>query len=170
MAMQEPQSEPSMEEILASIRRIISEDEPQPDEEVLELSRPAPAPAPQPVHEEAGGDLLIFDQEDEPEDNWRAAEPEPTPPPPRTTKAPQRASDPRLDETLMSDSKAAAAAGSFTRLAGSIRVAESQGQTLEAVVRDLLRPMLRDWLEQNLPSIVESKVEAELDRISRLSR
>ena len=70
----------------------------------------------------------------------------------------------------MSEPVVSAAASSFTRLAGTLKVSDAHGQTLDGIVRELLRPMLRDWLEQNLPSIVESKVEAELDRISRLAR
>jgi hypothetical protein len=37
-------------------------------------------------------------------------------------------------------------------------------------VRELLRPMMKEWLDANLPAIVEAKVEAELNRIARLSR
>lgn len=160
MAVQEAQAEPSMEEILASIRRIISEDDatPAPPEPVLELSTlAAEAPAPKvaaPTPDE--DDLLVFDNVNEP--------PAVTPPPTVTvpTHTPK--------ESIISEPTVSAAAGSFTRLAGSLRLADTQGQSLEGVVRELLRPMLRDWLEQNLPAIVESKVEAELDRISRLAR
>jgi hypothetical protein len=41
------------------------------------------------------------------------------------------------------------------------------GRTLEDVVRELLRPMLKDWLDENLPTIVEAAVAQEVDRISR---
>ncbi|MDX2233410.1 MAG: DUF2497 domain-containing protein [Hyphomonadaceae bacterium] len=170
MALQESQAEPSMEEILASIRRIISEDDAgtaAPSQEpVLELSMPAPAtaaPAPAPTPAPADDDdLLVFDEQ-------AAPEPVPAPPPPRAAApAPQPA--PQHPDAIMSEPVVSAAAHSFTRLAGSLRLAEQQGQTLEGVVRELLRPMLREWLEQNLPTIVEAKVEAELDRISRLAR
>lgn len=164
MALQESQAEPSMEEILASIRRIISEDDAAPaaarEEPVLELSMPAPAaPAPAPAAPPPDeDDILVFDHE----------EPEPAPAPPRPAASGRPlAPDP---ESIISEPVVSAAAHSFTRLAGSLRLSEAQGQTLEGVVRELLRPMLREWLEQNLPAIVESKVEAELDRISRLAR
>jgi len=62
------------------------------------------------------------------------------------------------------------ASGSLTRLAGALRIAESPNQTLEGVVREMLTPMLKEWLDQNLPAIVEAKVEAELERIARLVR
>lgn len=165
MALRETQPEPSMEEILASIRRIISE-EGAPAEaagEPINLSNEAPAGA-----AEAGvDDLLVFEDadddvefEDAPVQNTAF-----TPAAAPATVAAAPAAD-----GLVSDPAAAATAGAFTRLAGSLRIAEAQGQTLEGVVRELLRPMLRDWLDQNLPKIVEAKVEAELDRITRLVR
>ena len=46
----------------------------------------------------------------------------------------------------------------------------ANGRTLEDVVRELLRPLLKDWLDANLPRIVEEKVEAEILRMSRVMR
>jgi cell pole-organizing protein PopZ len=75
---------------------------------------------------------------------------------------------PALDvEGLVDETAAAAAAGAFGRLAGSMRLAHMEGQTIEGVVRELLRPMLKQWLDDNLRAIVEAKVEAEVERISR---
>lgn len=164
MALQETQAEPSMEEILASIRRIISEDEAQPAADpVLELSTPATE-----EHESSvDDDLLVFDQQPEPPEPVAAA---PLTPPPAPRPAAPAAATKAVADTIMSDPTVTQAATSFTRLAGTLRIADTQGQTVEGVVRELLQPMLRDWLEQNLPAIVESKVEAELDRISRLAR
>ena len=159
MALQETHVEPSMEEILASIRRIISEDETTPpapvQEPVLELSTPAPAAA---VAQADDDDLLVFDTADEEPPAAPAAY---VPSPPRSI---------QHVDSIISEPVVSAAASSFTRLAGSLKVSDAHGQTLDGIVRELLRPMLRDWLEQNLPAIVESKVEAELDRISRLAR
>jgi hypothetical protein len=166
MAMQEPQAEPSMEEILASIRRIISEeDQPAPPGEVLDLVQPA----------DADDDIMVFD-----EPVARAPAPAPAPAP---IAAPQPAPQPApaavytpaptpapVDEPIVSEPATHVAAGAFSRLAGSVRVADQQGQTLEGMIRQLVKPMLKEWLDQNLPAIVEAKVEAELDRISRLSR
>ena len=43
-----------------------------------------------------------------------------------------------------------------------------QGETsVEALVREMLRPMLSDWLEDNLPSIVERMVREEIERVAR---
>jgi cell pole-organizing protein PopZ len=40
-------------------------------------------------------------------------------------------------------------------------------RTLEDVVRELLRPLLQQWLDDNLPAIVQQSVEAEVERIAR---
>ena len=40
-------------------------------------------------------------------------------------------------------------------------------RTLEDLVRDMLRPMLKSWLDDNLPSVVERLVRAEIERVSR---
>lgn len=173
-----------MEEILASIRRIISEeDEPaavaeepleltQPAEEeppVIEAAPPAPAPAPEPMSLEEEDDL-VFEAEAEPA---FAPAPEPTPAPAAApapmAAAPAPAGEPIAD-SMLSQPAASAAAGALQRLAGTLRIADTPGQTVEGVVRELLKPMLKEWLDQNLAAIVEARVEAELERISRLAR
>jgi cell pole-organizing protein PopZ len=168
--------EPTMEEILASIRRIISEDdapageteeaaaaaepavetEPQAEPEAEPVQ--AAAPEPEPVVEEepleltekveSHGDLDVV--------ATPAPEPiaEPTPPPPAR------------GETLVGDRAASAAASSFGALSAAILMPRSE-RTLEDVVRELLRPMLQQWLDDNLPGIVQQAVEAEVDRIAR---
>lgn len=75
------------------------------------------------------------------------------------------------EERLVSEVTSLAAAAAFARLAAAPR---SRGepprvgdQTLEEIVRDLLRPLLRTWLDDNLPQIAERLVEAELARIGR---
>jgi hypothetical protein len=138
-----------MEEILASIRRIISEEEQAPEAEpVLDLTQ-TDAPPP-PVEEE---DDLVFEAVEEPA---------------RAPPAAYVAEPPA--EPILSPPSANAAAGALARLAGSLRIADTPNQTIEGVVRELLKPMLKDWLDRNLPAIVESRVEAELERIARLAR
>jgi uncharacterized protein len=157
MAVQEAQAEPSMEEILASIRRIISEEEQTP-EPVLELTQTESAPV--------EDDDIVFEAEEEP---LPEPIPAPTPPPApiRTASAPV----PELaDEPILSMPSSNAAAGALARLAGTLRIADTEGQTVEGVVRELLKPMLKEWLDRNLPAIVESRVEAELERIARMAR
>jgi uncharacterized protein len=170
MALQDQQAEPSMEEILASIRRIISEEEQTPNAApVLDLTQtdePAPAPAPvQHVAPPAVDDDIVFEAVEQ------AVAQEVTPVP-----APVSAPQPRAyapeppTETILSTPTTTAAAGSLARLAGTLRIADTSGQTVEGVVRELLKPMLKEWLDQNLAAIVEARVEAELERIARMSR
>jgi len=156
MALQDPQAEPSMEEILASIRRIISEEEQAPAEPVLDLTEHALENAAQTE------DDIVFE----------AVEPviEETRPAARAPEPIQEAVTPVTNDTIISPPTASAAAGSMARLAGTLRVADTAGQTVEGVVRELLKPMLKDWLDRNLPAIVEARVEAELERIARLAR
>ncbi len=165
-----------MEEILASIRRIISEDdapvetaaeaapEPvvesetvvdvvaEPEDEVLELTEPYEAPAMETI-----GDLDVS-----------AYEPEPEPEVVREA--------PAAEGALVSDAAAASAATAFAGLAAAGRPAPSytpgemnfdSGNTVEGMVREMLRPMLKSWLDTNLPSIVEREVRKEVERIAR---
>lgn len=188
------ENEPSMEEILSSIRRIINEDEEEapaaeaeaaPAEEesnsqddIDSMFDEAPAAEEEPAAEaedvleltdmvdepDAGtdpmsmdDDLMIVDrEEEEPE---VVAEPEPV--------VDFDAVEAEVADGIMSDGAAAAAMGSFHTLADSIRISEEEGRTLEGVVRALLRPMLKEWLDANLPSIVDEKVQAEIDRVAR---
>jgi len=171
MSDQSPQ-EPTMEEILASIRRIISEDdapaeaaaapEPEPapveeapaDDDVLELTDPIEPPAPV----ESMGDIDVYSPEPEPE-------PEPPPPPPEPAPA-SGFSREEVADNLVGDHAAGLAASAFGSLSSALLMPKD-GRTLEDVVRELLRPLLKEWLDQNLPRIVEAKVEEEVHRIAR---
>lgn len=157
-----------MEEILASIRRIISEEEQTPNAApVLDLTQTdAPPPAPvQHVAPPTPDDDIVFEAVEEAVAQEVAYVPEvATAPQPRTVVA-----EPQID-SILSKPTTAAAAGSLARLAGSLRIADTAGQTVEGVVRELLKPMLKEWLDQNLAAIVEARVEAELERIARMSR
>lgn len=158
MAPQESQAEPSMEEILASIRRIISEEEQPVGEPVLELSSTEPPPIDE-------GDDIVFEAE----------EPDPAPVAAPTPEARARVAaiieTPTVSaEPILSQPTANATAGALARLAGTLRIADTPNQTVEGVVRELLKPMLKEWLDRNLQSIVEARVEAELERIARMVR
>jgi hypothetical protein len=171
-----------MEEILASIRRIISEDDAPPSEAE---AAPAPAPEPEPIaraiapepepEPEPVEDVLELTQRVEPPptesvgdlDVYTKAEPEPEPvpaPKPTPDLVALRAGDD--DEELVGESTAFVAAGHFGNLTASIPL-PAVGRTLEDLTRELLRPLLKAWLEENLPRIVESKVAEEVERISR---
>lgn len=152
MALQDPQAEPSMEEILASIRRIISEEDQPASEPVLDLTQtdePAPVSAPQ-----GADDDIVFEAVEQ------AVQAE-APPMPEPAYAPRatHVAEP-TGETIVSSPSATATAGALARLAGSLRIADTQNQTIEGVVRELLKPMLKEWLDRNLPPIVEARVEA----------
>src|SRR5689334_5180668 len=158
MTLQDPQAEPSMEEILASIRRIISEEEQPAAEPVLDLTQHEPAA------DAAPEDDIVFEAVEQ----VVAAAPAPMPvAPPR---APAAEAPVAPEPTILAPPTTHAAAGSLAKLAGSLRIADTNGQTVEGVVRELLKPMLKEWLDKNLPAIVESRVEAELERIARLAR
>jgi len=181
--------EPTMEEILASIRRIISEDDAPPAEDAAPAATEEPAaleaaPAPEPEPEPAA----------EPEPVAAAAEPEPEPEPvaeeealeltdkvethgdldvvapaaapPAPQREPAPMAAPAPVESLVSEHAATAAASAFGQLSAAIAMPRSD-RTLEDVVRELLRPLLQQWLDDNLPAIVQQSVEAEVARIAR---
>ena len=193
MAEQTAENEPSMEEILSSIRRIINEDDDDTPAEAE--AAPEEAPASQDdvdaMFDEAGdtddGDVLeLTDKVDEPDGGTdplavdddlmivdREPEPEPEPEPVAMDDEPEIDFDALEEEAadgIMSQPAAAAAMGSFHTLAENIRISDEEGRTLEGVVRALLRPMLKEWLDANLPPIVDEKVQAEIDRVARRRR
>ena len=77
------------------------------------------------------------------------------------------------DERLLSDVAALAAATAFGRLASAPRTRREPplvgGRPLDDIVREMLRPLLQTWLDENLPGIVERLVQAEIARISARS-
>lgn len=66
---------------------------------------------------------------------------------------------------LISDDSGAKVAASFAELTQSFE--EQADQNLEGIASDLLRPMLQDWLDNNLPSLVERLVREEIERVAR---
>jgi cell pole-organizing protein PopZ len=70
-----------------------------------------------------------------------------------------------MAEQLLAPATDAAVKHTLTRLQG-VTMAGS-GVTLEGLMRDMLRPMLKQWLDENLPAVVERMVEKEIARISR---
>jgi uncharacterized protein len=220
--------EPSMEEILASIRRIIADDDaskapeglaaepplpppqrpiqqaqpappaytappppPMPPPEPAARIEPEPEPEPPPpVFEEPvafasetvaeqSADILdltesmatMLDPVSPPQ--FRTIDghsdvgfddaPEPAPAPMPFPPAP-----PRLDEhqeRLLSHTSSAAVDSAFNALAQT--VLSQNARTLEDLVREMLRPMLKSWLDDNLPGMVERMVRAEIERVSR---
>jgi cell pole-organizing protein PopZ len=218
--------EPSMEEILASIRRIIADDdanktaprpaEPPPQAVAPALAaRPAPPPPappptpprvtpPEPSLDEAADPEPMAEVEDQASDildlteQMAAPAPAPKPAPQFRTidgsfdvsyeeekPAPQmtmpahqmpeaRAPSPSEDDQyrgnvrssqLLSSVTSAAVDSAFNTLAQTVLV--QNARTLEDLVREMLRPMLKAWLDDNLPGMVERLVRAEIERVSR---
>ena len=176
--------EPTMEEILASIRRIISEDDaPAADGDVA-----APAEVPAIAAAEAAPE-----PEPEPEPEPLALEPEPVAAVeepaevveeealeltekvetlgdldvfPASAPEPVAVAAPSAIGNLVGERASTAAASAFGALSAAITMPRGD-RTLEDVVRELLRPLLQQWLDDNLPNIVQQAVEAEVERIAR---
>ncbi len=146
-------AEPSMEEILSSIKRIIAEE----GEGIRPPARkPARTPAPPPPAAERG------DEGGSGSDGvLELSEPIPAPAPERAA-----ASVPRA-EPIVSRQAAAASRGSLEALTRLVVKPEpGSDNTLEGLVREMLRPMLSDWLDAHLPAVVEAMVAREIERIT----
>jgi uncharacterized protein len=208
--------EPSMEEILASIRRIIADDQDpaaatpeQPDfsaqeapDDVLDL-----ATLPQEALEESFVDDLEIVDLDGPDveemeegdlasmasafDSLRPADPDPFADesefeepllPPVPSKKPFRdsleseksghagfgrdsAGQEGFADAIMSHSTNTAVSQAFNTLAHTVLT--NNARTLEDLVREMMRPMLKVWLDDNLPSLVERLVRSEIERVAR---
>ena len=82
-------------------------------------------------------------------------------------RAPQQPAYPREDETMLSPDASAAAANSFNRLADALMVRATGDRPIEEITRELLRSMLKQWLDDNLPPLVERIVREEIERVAR---
>jgi len=160
-----------MEEILSSIRRIIAEDEADgglrgaagggsaadtaadSDDDVLELT------------EVVGGPTAPL-----------VAQTTPAPPPPAAAPTPTVPESPPMHasaaDMLVSPVAANASAQALARLTRVVSTDDRKtpidsGATIEQFLVDLLTPMLRDWLDKNLPEIVERVVEQEVKKLAR---
>ena len=137
------------------------------DAMLAELDGP-PNAAPQPAATQPGApaaDVLDLTE--------AMAEPTPSPGPAPTFRTIDGTSDvvfstkpePPPDRALISNETIAAVDSAFNSLAHT--VIGQNARTLEDLVREMLRPMLKSWLDDNLPSMVERIVRAEIERVSR---
>ncbi len=137
--------EPSMEEILASIRAIIADDRepaPKPGPQIV-YSSDAPRPAP-------ATPTVVWSREEAP------ATPEPSP----------HAAE--VEPALLSEETESAVAASFQTLSESLT---AHGfEVAEQIAREMLRPMLKTWLDEHLPNMVERLVRAEIQRLAGAKR
>lgn len=169
-----------MEEILASIRRIISEDD-APDASAA-AAPPSPPPEESAPRRAAADELPIPDDDelasasggaafaDEADDELELTDKVESHGDLDVYSASAAAAETGMPAealgALVSAPAAAAAAAAFGRLSGNIAM-PAPGRTLEDVVRELLKPLLQQWLDDNLPSIVQRAVDAEVTRIAR---
>lgn len=220
MNAQAKPSEPSMEEILASIRRIIADDEVAPGEagappQPAALA-PAPespaAPEPEPASEALAAPAVVAELEDDVLDLGAEADlvapstpapvtadpapenlddiafseighepagapiPAPQPPPqafapayePPAASAPAASAPAFNMAELLSDQAGSAVTNAFSQLAHTVLT--NNARTLEDLVKDMLKPMLKTWLDDNLPTMVERLVRAEIERVARGGR
>lgn len=150
-----------MEDILASIRRILSEDE-------APAHAAPPAPAPETASQPAGEEVLVLDPSMMVSDPAREAEPIEPP-----VAAPVAAPLPPVDVAsppLVAPEAAAVAAslvGNLVRTLAAERNLQVRagGPTIEDLVREELRPLLKAWLDEHLPPLVERLVRAEIERV-----
>jgi len=187
-------NDPSMDDILASIRKIISDDEAR-----AQISSPRAAPSsgrpavtPPGIGPEGGPTLradgrddvlLLTDLIEEPKS---ASVPPPVPrpliDPVRAAEMPQPAMEPGIsgDSSLVGGGVAGSTASAFARLNQAVQnsvpapaaadpgpAVGTGGKTVEELVKETLRPMLKEWLDQNLPQLVERYVEREIVRLTR---
>jgi len=181
-ASTQSQPEPSMEEILASIRRIISEDtaklEPAVAGQPAGAASSVVAPPPESrVSTPVETSVLDLTQEVRPDGSIAdihatpVLEVEEMAPPPAPPRAVAVAAG---EDTLLSTTAAHATSSALGSLAGLMRHHSTStlplgdsSRTLESMVLELMKPMLKAWLDQNLPGLVHQVVEKEIQKISR---
>jgi cell pole-organizing protein PopZ len=132
--------EPSMEDILASIKRVIAEEK--------ELRAAVPPP---PEESDGDEDVLELDQSMEAAPEVETAEPLDLGPP-------------LLDENAADSSRQRL--DQLTDVAAHAPPPQPSANPLEEMLRDMLRPVLKQWLDENLPRIVDEHVKREISRIT----
>ena len=175
VAMGDISNETSMEDILSSIKRIIAEEgegsaqalrgrksirtaqvrDLDDRDEVLELNQSVAAPPPPPRVEAPRAETPRAEAP-------RARAPEPQEEPAPAAAAPTVT----VDASIVSDRAAEASRGALDQLSRMLVKPETPGSdSLEGLVREMLRPMLREWIDANLPNMVEDMVSREIAKI-----
>jgi cell pole-organizing protein PopZ len=137
--MQSPGREPSMEDILASIKKVIAE-----EKELRSAARPSDTIEDEPLPEESSAEEDVLELD------------EPLAPP-------VDLGPPLVDEQIAGQSRQALE--QLQTVAATIPAAP-QVNPLEDIVREMLRPMLKQWLDEHLPQMVEEHVKREITRIT----
>ncbi len=150
LRMGDVSAEPSMEDILSSIKRIIAEEGDVSAAKARRAARAAPDREAVPATEE-GGDSEVLELSD----------PVSTPKPDAALALQGRR------EQILSEQAAQASRGALESLSRLVVKPETAGSdTLQGLVEEMLRPMLRDWLDAHLPELVEKMVQREIARIT----
>jgi len=136
--MQSQGREPSMEDILASIKKVIAE-----EKELRTGSEPVESVEDEPLPEENApeDDVLELDQVAQPMD----------------------LGPPLVDEELAGQSRQKLEA--LQTVAATVPAAPATNP-LEDIIREMLRPMLKQWLDDHLPQMVDEHVKREISRIT----
>jgi cell pole-organizing protein PopZ len=157
-------SQDDIDAMLAGLDAATSDAEvrpPLPDGEVFELTdeMALPDPQPAPFHKVEPDDDLEFSEAAAASAPPRAQHRQPAFEPPPLYESP--APPPQM----LSRSTVSAVESAFNTLANT--VLSNNARTLEDLVKEMLRPMLKSWLDDNLPGLVERIVKAEIERVSR---
>ncbi|QLC21335.1 DUF2497 domain-containing protein [Parasphingopyxis sp. CP4] len=153
--------EPTMEEILASIKKIIAEDGEAPvaaPDARSQRKRPVIETSEPPVAD----DVLELTETVQAETPDESVAEEAAPTHVDTESAKEAIAS---DETVRASKAALAALAAIAKPADT-HEAEDDAHPLEGLVREMLRPMLKEWLDDNLPAIVEEMVAREIARIA----
>jgi cell pole-organizing protein PopZ len=133
---------------------VVSADDQSSD--ILDLTESMATPSPAPQFRTIDGNFDISYDDEKPEP------PRPAPEPYRSFDSGERGEE---RNQLLSNATSAAVDSAFNTLAQTVLV--QNARTLEDLVREMLRPMLKSWLDDNLPGMVERLVRAEIERVSR---
>jgi cell pole-organizing protein PopZ len=205
--MSSPQHEPTMEEILASIRKIISEDAPEGGAPALSVEAAAPAPVMAPAEPEPDADILELTQE-----FVEVAPPAAVPEPMRVTEPPKPENDVIFEtpappdeapmssahSDIFSDTTRKALDDTFANIPDEPEErpapravpspAPMGGASVEsvferavresfepvvakylsdnsAVVIERMKPLIREWMDEHFPALLEGAVRAEVERV-----
>ena len=186
--MNERDTEQSMEDILASIRRIIGKtgDAQSPVEPGRDTGTRPPLTVPETAGRPNAASVAAPAPAGRPATSPPAVDPEPRPTPasgtdtmPTDAEMPLPAteghggdSEERTDPGLISQERAQAAAQMFSELGATLAAHQNEsspgtpGITVEQLVREMLRPTLKAWLDEHLPVLVERLVREEISRLS----
>jgi len=152
-------AETSMEDILSSIKRIIA-DEATPPPPAPRSRRLPPVASFEADAEPAERDDSVLELRDALAEEVPSSAPQP--------RSFQRAIAEGAEDTILSQHAALASRGALDQLSRLVvKPGSAETGTLEGLVREMLRPMLREWLDAKLPGIVESMVSREIERITR---